>query len=225
MRHVHLRNALRAFLAVAVLAAGLGACGGSGNGNPLDNPPLVNNPAGAAGQSALSFAYFQRCINPVFLEPLSITLNGVTSTNSCSNAGCHAYATGSGGAFRVFPGANTPLEMAVPATAGTAAVAGTAPDAIRLSDMYKNFISAQGEVIINAPTQSLLVEKPLLLNVQHGGGRIFAAISDANVALFEYWISHPTPAGTGEFDTSSYGQYFAPVNGRPDPNAGACLTQ
>jgi hypothetical protein len=223
LRHGFLRTAFRALAAVAVLGAGLGACGGSGNGNPLDNPPLVNNPPSAVGQTTLSFAYFQRCINPVFLQPLPITLNGVATTNSCANAGCHANATGSGGAFRIIPGA-TPVEMAVPLFGNVAAVPGTPPDVIRTKDMYKNFISAQGEVIINSPSQSLLVEKPLVLNVQHGGGRIFTSTADPHVALIEYWISHPTPAGTGEFDTSSYGQFFTAVQGRPDPNAGACLT-
>jgi len=216
LRHERLRTTFRALTAGALLAAGLGGCGGSGNGNPLDNPPLVNNPPASTGQSTLSFAYFQRCINPVFLEPLPITLNGVATTNSCSNAGCHANATGSGGAFRIIPGA-TPLVVPDPALN----VTGNTPDVIRASDMYKNFVSAQGEVIINTPSQSLLVEKPLLLNVQHGGGRVFTSTADAHVVLFEYWISHPTPAGTGEFDTTSYSQYF--VNA--DPNAGACLTQ
>ena len=226
LRCVRLRTTLRALTAAAVLAAGLGACGGSGNGNPLDNPPLVNNPASATGQSSLSFAYFQRCINPVFLEPLPITLNGVAVTNSCANAGCHANATGSGGAFRIIPTA-TPLTMSVPAFGGAAAVTGASPDVIRASDMYKNFISAQGEIIINSAAQSLLVEKPLVMNVQHGGGRVFTSTADPHIVLFEYWISHPTPAGTGEFDTSSYAQYFAAVNPNdgPDPNAGACLTQ
>ena len=214
MRHGRLRVCLHVLTAAVILVAGLAGCGGSGNGNPLDNPPLVNNPPGATGQSTLSYAYFQRCINPVFLEPLPITLNGVATTNSCSNAGCHANLTGSGGAFRIIPGA-TPLVVPDPALN----VTGNTPDVIRASDMYKNFISAQGEVIIDTPAQSLLVEKPLLLNVQHGGGRVFASSSDPHVKLMEYWISHPTPAGTGEFDTTSYSQYF--VNA--DPNAGACL--
>jgi hypothetical protein len=209
------RHAVHALAAAVLFVAGLTACGGSGSGDPLTNPPLVSNSPGAAGQSSLSYAYFQRCVNPVFIEPLPITLNGVPTTNSCSNAGCHANATGSGGAFRIIPSA-TPLIVADPATG----LAGSTTAAIQASDMYKNFISAQGEVVINTPTQSLLVEKPLLLNVQHGGGRIFDSEQDPHVQIFEYWISHPTPAGTGEFDTSSYSQYFA--NG--DPNAGACLT-
>jgi predicted small lipoprotein YifL len=210
-----LRHALHALTAAALVLAGLTACGGSGNGDPLSNPPLVTNAPGASGQSTLSYAYFQRCINPVFLEPLPITLNGVATTNSCSNAGCHANATGSGGAFRIIASA-TPLVVADPANGVTGSTTAT----IQASDMYKNFISAEGEVVVNTPAQSLIVEKPLLLNVQHGGGRIFASEQDPHVKLLEYWISHPTPAGTGEFDSSSYSQYF--VNA--DPNHGACLS-
>jgi hypothetical protein len=209
------RHALHALIAAAIAGAGLAACGGSGNGDPLTNPPLVGNSPAATGQSSLSYAYFQRCVNPVFLEPLPITLNGVATTNSCSNAGCHANATGSGGAFRIIAAA-TPLVVANPALG----VSGSTPEVIQASDMYKNFISAQGEVVIDTPAQSLIVEKPLLLNVQHGGGRVFASEQDPHVKLFEYWISHPTPAGTGEFDTSSYSQYFVDA----DPNGGACLT-
>ncbi len=194
--------------ALAFAAAGLGACGGSGSGNPLDNPPLVVNSPGSGGQ-ALSFAYFQRCVNPVFVAPLPITQNGVTSVNSCSNSGCHASATGTGGAFRIIASAQV-LDVTNPANT---------PDVIRASDMYKNFYSAQGEAVVNDPTQSLLVNKPLLRNVLHGGGLIFASDQDPHVKIFEYWISHPMPAGQDEFSTAGY-NLFTPA----DPNLGVCNT-
>jgi hypothetical protein len=72
-------------------------------------------------------------------------------------------------------------------------------DVIRVSDMYKNFYSAQGEVVAGSPTQSRLLAKPLLLNVLHGGGLIFENTSDANALLIQYWISHPAPQGQDEF--------------------------
>jgi hypothetical protein len=185
----------------------LGGCGG-GTGNPLDNPPQVNNTAGATGQS-LSYAYFQRCVFPIFLQPLQINLNGVVSTNTCAGAGCHNNATGTGGAFRVIPTAQA-VDVTKPSNT---------PDVIRASDMYKNFYSAQGEVVIGSPLQSRLVDKPLLLGVLHGGGLVFASEQDPNVKLFEYWISHPTPSGQDEFSTANYSM-FTPA----DPVAGACNT-
>ncbi len=93
------------------------------------------------------------------------------------------------------------------------------PDVIRASDMYKNFYSAQGEVVVNDPTQSLLVNKPLLRNVLHGGGLIFASDQDPHVRLFEYWISHPMPVGQDEF-SSAADNLFTP----PNANTGACNT-
>jgi len=183
-------------------------CGGSGS-DPLGNPAQVSNPSGTSGQT-LSFAYFQRCINPIFLAQLQIQLNGTTATNTCAAAGCHATATGAGGAFRVVP---TAAVVDLTNQANTAAV-------IRNSDMYKNFYSAQSEVIVGTPLESKLVKKPLLLNVLHGGGRIFASESDPHVALMEYWITNPVPNGADEFSTSNYNM-FTP----PDPMNGTCNTQ
>ena len=85
--------------------------------------------------------------------------------------------------------------------------------------MYKNFYSAQGEVVIGSPLQSRLVDKPLLLGVLHGGGLVFANQQDPNVRFFEYWISHPVPSGQDEFSTANYSM-FTPA----DPVAGACNT-
>jgi len=185
--------------AVAWLAA---ACGGG----PLGNPPLVSNPTGTSGQS-LSFAYFQRCVNPIFLKQLQITLNGVVTTNTCAGAGCHNNSTGTGGAFRVIP---TAAVVDVTNAANTAAT-------IRTTDMYKNFYSAQGEVVLSSPTESRLLNKPLLRNVLHGGGLVFASDQDPDVKLIEYWITHPVPAGQDEFSTAS-NTLFTPA----DPMQGQC---
>lgn len=186
-----------------LLALVLAGCGGA---NPLENPPQVGNPANPAGQN-LSFAYFQKCINPIFLEALQINLNGTVSTNTCAGSGCHANATGTGGAFRLEPSAQ-PVDL----TASAAL--------IRASDMYKNFYSAQAEVVIGMPTQSRLLAKPLLLNVLHGGGLIFANLQDPNARLIEYWINHPMPQGQDEFSTAAYSM-FTPA----DPVNGSCNTQ
>jgi hypothetical protein len=195
-------------LAAFAGAVGLAGCGGSGS-NPIDNPPLVANP-GITGGQKLSFAYFQRCINPIFLAQLQINQNGVISTNTCAGSGCHDTVTGTGGAFRVVPGAQ-PLDVTNPANT---------PDVIRASDMYKNFYSAQGMTVLGAPTQSRLLAKPLVLGMLHGGGLVFPSQQDPNAKLIEYWISHPSPQGQDEFSPATYGM-FTPA----DPNAGTCNTQ
>jgi hypothetical protein len=170
------------------LACLLDACGGSGD--PLNNPPLVANAAGATSQS-LSFDYFQRCVNPVFLASLPNPLDNGATSNTCSSAGCHADSTGRGGAFRII------------ASAAIVDVTTHTPAYIQTQDMYRNFLSAQGEVVVDTPTQSLLVNKPLLRDVSHGGGLIFSSAQDAHVQLMEYWITHPMPAGEDEFGSSA----------------------
>jgi hypothetical protein len=197
---------------IALVAAGLaalvlGACG-SGD-NPVDNPPTIQNPQVAGGQK-LSFVYYQKCIQPIFLARLRINQNGVISTNTCAAAGCHDNATGTGGAFRLI-GSAAPVDTANPANT---------PDVIRQSDMYKNFYSSQGEVVFGAPLSSRLLTKPLLLNVLHGGGLIFEGESDPNVQLIRYWISRPMPQGQDEFSTAA-NSMFTPA----DPNVGTCNTQ
>ena len=191
-----------------VLLGTLVACGGSSS-NPFDNPSTISNPEGATGQH-LSFAYFQKCVNPIFLAQLQIQLNGVTSTNTCAGSGCHDTVTGTGGAFRVVPAA-AQLDVTLPANT---------PDVIRASDIYKNFYSAQGEVILGSVAQSRLLAKPLLLGVLHGGGLIFPSQTDPNAKIIQYWISHPAPLGQDEFSTASY-TMFTP----PDPKVGTCNTQ
>ncbi len=197
------------FSASASIAAlaGLLALAGCGGGNPLSNPPDVSNPPGTGGQT-LSYAYYQKCINPIFLAQLQINVNGALSINTCAAAGCHDTVTGTGGAFRVV-GAAQPVDVAT-----------NTPDAIRASDMYKNFYSTQGEVVFGSLTQSRILAKPRLLNVLHGGGLIFENDQDPNVRLLQYWINHPVPQGQDEF-SSAANSMFTPA----DPATGACNTQ
>jgi hypothetical protein len=189
--------------AVSASIIGLTGCGGGG---AIGDPGLVGNPSGASGQR-LAFAYFQRCVNPIFVQQLP-NPNGGTA-NTCAAGGCHDSTTGTGGALRIIGAAQT-VDLANP---------GNTPAVIRATDMYKNFISAQGEVVIGSPAQSFLLNKPLVRNVLHGGGQIFANDQDPNVKLVQYWISNPAPQGQDEFSTATYGM-FMPA----DPNLGACKT-
>jgi hypothetical protein len=189
-------------------AAALCACGG-GTSDAFGNPPKVSNPEVVAGQT-LSFAYFQKCINPIFLTQLQIQLGGNISTNTCAGSGCHDTTTGTGGALRIVPGAQT-LDLSDLTNT---------PAVIRVSDIYKNFYSAQGAVVIGSAIQSRLLTKPLLMGVLHGGGLIFLSEDDPNAKLIKYWIGHPAPLGQDEFSAASYSM-FTP----PDPKAGTCNTQ
>lgn len=177
---------------VALVLAG---CGGS---NPLDNPPTVSNPANVSGQR-LSFAYFQRCINPIF--------NTVLGNNTCAASGCHDDRDGTGGALRIVPNAAA-IDVTNPANT---------PDVIRATDMYRNFYSAQGMTLLSSPLDSRLLTKPLVRGVLHGGGQIFSNDQDPNVRRILYWISNPAPQGQDEFGTATYNM-FTPA----DPNVGTC---
>ena len=194
-------------------AALLAGCGGGGD--PLSNPGNVQNPV-VTGGATLAFPYFEKCIFPIFLKELPIVQNGVSSTNTCSGAGCHDSNTGTGGALRVIVAAS-PIADADLAAAATDTATATA---IRATDMYKNFYSAQGTTVFGSPIQSRLFDKPLVLNVLHGGGRIFTSQDDPNAKLISYWISHPVPKGQDEFSSSSYSM-FTPA----DPATGTCNTQ
>lgn len=206
LRRLTMRGALRLAIGAAAVAV-LASCGGGSN--PLDNPSDVENPAGTGGQK-LSFAYFQRCINPIFLAQLQINQNGVISVNTCAASGCHDNTAGTGGAFRVVQSAT---EVDLSNTANT-------PDVVRTSDMYKNYYSAAGEVFISSPAQSRLLTKPMVNGVLHGGGLIFENLQDPNARLIQYWMSRPMPAGQDEFSTAA-ANMFTPA----DINTGACNTQ
>ena len=203
------RRGALAPLTLAALAAGLAACGGSGS-NPLDNPPTVQNPADTSGQN-LSFVYFQKCINPNFLAQLQIHQGSSVSTNTCASSGCHDNATGTGGALRIIP---TAAEVDVDDPAMT-------PEAIRATDMYKNYYSSRGSVLVGSPLQSRLLAKPLVYQVLHGGGVIFENAQDPNARLIAYWITHPVAQGQGEFASAASSAMFTP----PDAATGACNTQ
>ena len=192
-------------VAVAAVLALVAACGGSGD-NPLGNPPDIVNPPGGSGQS-LSFVYFQRCINPLLVAQLSLPGGG---TGSCASSGCHDNANGTGGAFRT---------VATAAFVDLTNPANTA-DVVRLTEMYRNFYSAQGSTVIGSPTTSRLLTKPLVQGVLHGGGLIFADTNDPNVRLLQYWISRPMPQGQDEFRGAAAAM-FTPA----DPTTGTCNTQ
>lgn len=192
----------------ALVAAFLSGCGG-GDSNPLGNPASVLNPPTTGGQR-LSFAYFQRCINPALLARLQINQGGAISTNTCASSGCHDNITGTGGALRLVQTALT-VDLSNPANT---------QDVVRANDMYKNFYSSQGSSVIGAPLQSRMLTKPLTLNVLHGGGVIFADQNDANAKLIAYWIGRPMPQGQDEF-SSAANSMFTP----PDPATGACNSQ
>ena len=195
----------RTVLSIALLGT-LAACGGSSN--PLGNPPVVSNPLSSLGNQHLSFAYYQRCINPIFLTQLPIA--GTATSNTCAGAGCHDTVTGTGGAFRLVPAA-APVDLSDPANT---------PDVIRTTDIYKNFYSAQGAVVVGNTGQSRLLAKPRLNAVLHGGGLIFLSDDDPNAKLIKYWINHPAPSGQDEFSTATY-TMFTPA----DPKTGTCNTQ
>lgn len=196
-------HAVKPFLSMATVTLALAGCGGGG---PLGNPPDVSNPPPQASGQHLSFAYFQKCVNPVFLAPLPAKVNGSTQVNTCAASGCHASATGTGGALRILAEAQT-VDLANP---------GNTPDGVRATDMYKNFYSAQGEVVVGSPEDSRLVAKPTLHNVLHGGGLVFPDDNDPLLALFKYWITHPLPQGQDEFGAAASG-LFGP--------SGECNTQ
>lgn len=197
----------RSFRAPATLAAALALlASGCGGGGPLGNPEDIQNPPGTAGRK-LAFAYYQRCIYPLLLAELS-TPSGGTAT--CAGGGCHDNTTGTGGALRVVRGAAT-LDVTDPANTA---------DAVRVSDMYKNYYSAQGVTIPGEALQSRLLAKPLLLNMLHGGGQIFENEDDPNAKLIQYWIEHPAPRDQDEFSTATYSM-FSPA----DPNTGTCKTE
>jgi hypothetical protein len=181
------RLAARVSLGAVTTAATLVACGGGGN--PLDNAETVSNPATTGGRK-LSFLYYQYCVNPIFDLALPVQIGGATTINTCGSSGCHDNTNGTGGAFRV-------IQNATPFTYPPSG--SPSPETVRATDIYRNFYSAQGEVIIGSPEQSRLLNKPLVRNMLHGGGLIFASDLDPNVQRIRFWLERPMPEGQDEF--------------------------
>jgi hypothetical protein len=202
--------------ALLLCGAGLAACGGGGGG-PLGNAPAIANPVSTGGGSGqiLSFVYFQQCVEPVLTQPISITVNGTTTSNTCAGGGCHASATGTGGALRLVPNA-APTGVTIDTVNQLLQLAQT-PDVIRGTDIYKNFYSTYGETVVGQPDQSRLLNKPLVNGVLHGGGQIFASANDSGAQVFRYWISHPMPPGQDEFSSAALSMF----SGAADPSSPA----
>lgn len=189
-------------LGCAAISLWLSACGG---GNPVGNPPDVQNPEGTTGQK-LAFAYFQKCIQPLLVAPISSPGGAV---NTCATGGCHSSVNGTGGALRIVAGASL-IDLSDPANTA---------DLIRASDMYKNYYSSLGETVPGSADDSRLLNKPLVRGVLHGGGQILANDQDPVAQLISYWIAHPAPEGQDEFSPATYSM-FTPA----DPATGSCNT-
>jgi hypothetical protein len=186
-------------LTLACLAAAAAREGGGGSA--LDNSQNVQNPQGSSGRK-LSFEYFQRCIQPIYEKVITGAGGGA---NTCGSSGCHDTVAGTGGALRIVPRPSIVDSTTTPV------------DVIQASEMFRNFYSSQGVTVIGAPTASRLFQKPLILNILHGGGQIFADENDENARLIAYWITHPMPEGQDEFSVAA-NSLFTPA----DPKTGVC---
>lgn len=150
--------------------------------------PVENSPGSPEG--TLCFDYFQRCVYPLALDatlPIDRDNDGIfEAVNSCSASGCHQEPGTSGGALRIAPG-QPPVDLNT-----------LTADQVRQTAIYTTFISVKGTANINAPRQSDLLRKPLV-EVSHGGGRIFVSDQDSAARQLLFWISNPAPAGGDEF--------------------------
>ena len=146
-------------------------------------------------------------MNPVLNTPLPVNLNGAVSINTCAAGGCHDNTSGTGGALRLL-GQATPVDTST-----------LTADAIRATDMYKNYYSSLGESVVGAPDQSRMLNKPLVRGVLHGGGIIFENLDSREAKLIRYWINRPMPQGQDEFSAAA-NTMFTPA----DPTTGACNT-
>lgn len=133
----------------------LGACGGE-----VENAPL------SATGGTLCVADYADCVNPVF----DAIINGRTGQTTCAASGCHDVSAGSGGAFKIFPGA--------------------APDSV---EMMANFFSARAFSNLDNPSQSKLLLEPLQgvfsITGTHTGGDIFPDVNDPCYQAIREWIS------------------------------------
>ena len=138
--------------------------------------PVENSPGSPEG--TLCFDYFQRCVYPLALE--------AASPFACSAAGCHKEPGNSGGALRITPG-QAPVDLNILTAAE-----------VRLTAIHSTFLSVKGVANINSPRLSDLLRKPLV-EVSHGGGRIFVSDQDSAARQLLFWVTNPAPVGGDEF--------------------------
>ncbi|MFY9511135.1 MAG: hypothetical protein WAQ05_09200, partial [Rubrivivax sp.] len=90
-------------------------------------------------------------------------------------------------------------------------------EAVRATDMYKNFYSSQGVSVVGDPSHSRLLNKPLVVGTLHGGGLIFDSAQDEFPKRIRYWIGRPVPESQDEFSATA-ASMFTPA----DPQTGSC---
>ncbi len=126
---------------------------------------VSNEPVAASG-STLCVADYEACVNPVF----DAIVLGETGQTTCAGSGCHDVNSGSGGAFKVFPGAE--------------------PGS---TEMLANFFAAKGFANLDNPDNSKLLLEPLQgessVAGTHTGGDIFPDTADACYQTIVQWIS------------------------------------
>jgi len=150
--------------------------------------PVENTPGSPSG--TLCFDYFQRCVYPQALD--------IAAPIACSSSGCHQEPGNSGGALRIAPRLS-PVDLST-----------TTPDQVRAMAIYSTFKSVTGSANLESPRQSNLLRKPLV-EVVHGGGRIFTSDQDSAARQLLYWITNRAPAGGDEF-SAQCASLFAPGN-------------
>lgn len=151
-------------------------------------PNQAGSPSGT-----LCYDYFQRCVYPLALDAVLAVdrdNDGVfDDTRSCSDSACHAQTGVTGGALRLTPG-----EAIVDLSSATVAQ-------VRASPMYDNFVHAMGRTDLNNPRQSNLLRKPLL-EITHGGGRVFVTDQDAAAQQILFWATNRVTGTADEFAAS-----------------------
>lgn len=137
---------------LVLLAAG---CGGE-----VENAPV------ASTGGTLCVADFEQCVSPVF----DALLDGRTGQATCAASGCHDVNAGSGGAFKIYPGAQ--------------------PGSV---EMLANFFAARAFANLDDPASSKLLLEPLQgvfsVTGTHTGGDIFPSTQDACYLAIRDWIS------------------------------------
>lgn len=143
-------------LAVVISVIGLAAC------EPVDK--IQGNQA-VAGKT-LCLSDYEQCVDPIFHTQLTAENGAIT----CSSAGCHDVAAGSGGGFKLF---QSPLT-------GSA-------------EMLANFFTARSFANLNQTDNSKLVLEPLTgtfsVTGSHTGGNIYIDSNDTCYLTVLEWMN------------------------------------